>query len=281
METVGHISDTAYWIAAFRALETERPDAVFRDPLAKKFLDNRLNAIIESVPHHQLMKFAMVVRTVAIDRLILEAIEKGVDTVINLGAGLDTRPYRMPLPKTLNWVEIDFENIISFKNKVLAEDKPVCNLRRISCNLLDVKERDALFQQLGDASGKALVITEGVITYLSDEDAESLSRSLFGVAQFQYWIQDYRQGPRMNHRHSKELEKKLKNAPFRFTSDMPLDFFAKQGWKVQTDLHILDEADRIGRKFPIMFPWGILVRLFRKRIREKGNKTYGYVLFSK
>jgi len=48
------------------------------------------------------MAFAMVVRTCAIDRLILMAIEKGIDTVINLGAGLDTRPYRMQLRQDCN-----------------------------------------------------------------------------------------------------------------------------------------------------------------------------------
>lgn len=47
------------------------------------------------------MAFAMTLRTVAIDRLVQMAIARGVDTVINLGAGLDTRPYRMELPPTL------------------------------------------------------------------------------------------------------------------------------------------------------------------------------------
>ena len=46
-----------------------------------------------------------VVRTVVIDRYLQEAIARGVDTVVNLGAGLDTRPYRMTLPASLSWVE--------------------------------------------------------------------------------------------------------------------------------------------------------------------------------
>ena len=43
----------------------------------------------------------VVIRTIIIDDLINQAISQGVDTVLNLGAGLDTRPYRMQLPKTL------------------------------------------------------------------------------------------------------------------------------------------------------------------------------------
>jgi O-methyltransferase involved in polyketide biosynthesis len=47
------------------------------------------------------------IRTVIIDDRIKLAIGEGVDTILNLGAGLDTRPYRMDLPKTLRWVEFD------------------------------------------------------------------------------------------------------------------------------------------------------------------------------
>jgi len=32
--SIEHVTDTAFWIASLRALESERPDALFRDPLA-------------------------------------------------------------------------------------------------------------------------------------------------------------------------------------------------------------------------------------------------------
>ena len=35
------ISDTAIWMAHYRTQETERPDALFRDPLAARFLEGR------------------------------------------------------------------------------------------------------------------------------------------------------------------------------------------------------------------------------------------------
>ena len=65
----------------------------------------------------------MDVRTSASDRLIYEALQSGVDTVLNLGAGMDTRPYRMKLPANLQWVEMDFPNIVEYK--------PVCKLERV------------------------------------------------------------------------------------------------------------------------------------------------------
>lgn len=60
------------------------------------------------------MSWVLTIRTVAIDRLIVMAIENGVDTVINLGAGLDTRPYRMKLPSLLRWIEVDFPHMIDY-----------------------------------------------------------------------------------------------------------------------------------------------------------------------
>jgi len=72
----------------------------------------------------------MIVRTSAIDRLINEALSAGVDTVLNLGAGMDTRPYRMEFPATLCWVEADFPSIVESKNVTLSAVQPTCRIER-------------------------------------------------------------------------------------------------------------------------------------------------------
>jgi len=141
MENIHHVSDTSYWVAAFRAQESERQDAVFKDTLAKKLSGDKGMAMIAETPGSAAMAFAMVTRTTAIDRLVMSAISQGVDTVINLDAGLDTRPYRMPLPKTLKWLEVDFEGIINYKNAMLSTDVPVCMLERIATDLSDRNAR--------------------------------------------------------------------------------------------------------------------------------------------
>src|SRR5690348_1108371 len=87
---IRHVSDTALWIAAYRAQETESKNPVFRDPYASILAGTQGREIAASMPHTEAMAFAMVVRTSAIDRLVLSAVKEGIDTVINLGAGLDT-----------------------------------------------------------------------------------------------------------------------------------------------------------------------------------------------
>jgi methyltransferase (TIGR00027 family) len=280
-QLINHISDTALWIAAYRAQETERPDAVFKDPLAKKLAGTRGYEMVAITPETEKMAFAMVTRTTALDRLVLSALRKGIDTVINLGAGLDTRPYRLNLPAQLQWIEVDFPHLIKYKNDMLANDKPVCQLERIASDLSKDKERNDLFHRLGKQTQKALIITEGVIGYLTNEQAAALSKDIYAIPTFQYWMMDYNQGKLRRNRYSKKLDKQLVKTPLRFSEKYPLQFFSQHGWHVEENIFILDEADRIGRKLPIDFPLTLLMKLFPKKLRDLGNKTYGYVMFSR
>src|SRR5438093_13228736 len=87
-------------------MESERPDALFRDPYARKLAGERGERILASLPKGRAWAWPMIVRTAVLDELILRTIERDrVDTVLNLAAGLDTRPYRLPLPPTLRWLE--------------------------------------------------------------------------------------------------------------------------------------------------------------------------------
>jgi methyltransferase (TIGR00027 family) len=284
METplINNVSDTALWIAAFRAQETERPDAAFKDALAKKLAGERGYQMVENTPFKKFMAFAMTVRTTGIDRLVNNAIERGIDTVINLGAGLDTRPYRLPLPVNLRWVEADFPHMIDYKNKLLENEKPACHLQRIAVDLSNDDERQTLFSRLGAETKRALIITEGVIAYLTKTQAARLSQDLFATPSFQYWVHDYNQGKMRRHRRAKALKKILVNAPLRFNESNPIAFFTAHGWKVQEDIHILDEADRLGRKLPKLgFPTNIFQTLMPEKFRKLANKTYGYIMYTK
>ena len=281
MELIENISDTALWIAAFRARETARADAVFKDHLADKLAGKKGHQIVDATPNSAAMAYAMVARTTAIDRLVMDTISMGIDTVINLGAGLDTRPYRLSLPPQLQWIEVDFPHLVQYKEERLKDDLPVCRLERIGADLSREKERQTLLQQLGTKTTRALVITEGVIGYLTNEEAGKLAADLASVSGFEYWIMDLSQGRYRRNRRSRQLNEILKNTPIRFTHPRPIDFFSNYGWKIHTYIGILDETERIGRPFPTLFPWNILLKLFPKTIRRLGNKTYGYALFDR
>lgn len=277
---IKHVSDTALWVATYRANETKKSNALFSDPLAEKLVGDRGRKIASEMPYSDIMEWVLVMRTLGIDRLVMRAIELGVDTVVNLGAGLDTRPYRMNLPVDLLWVEVDFPHMIDYKNEQLRSDKPACRLERTSVDLSNIDARRAFFSGLGSASKKMLVITEGVLLYLTDDEVALLSQDLLAIPSVQYWIQDYRnQG--LDDWAPKRLQNSLKDAPFKFNPENWLDFFVKRGWKTKEYILASEIALREWRPFPSPFPWNILASLVPTEVKKAWSRANGYVLFSR
>src|SRR5215475_6914152 len=135
------VSDTAFWIAHLRAVESERDDALFRDPLAGRLAGRHGREVSAAVPMERMIAWHVAMRTRIIDEYILLALREGVDCVLNLGAGLDTRPYRMDLPNSLRWIEADYPHMIEYKEQVLAREHTRCMLVREKIDLADPTER--------------------------------------------------------------------------------------------------------------------------------------------
>ena len=95
---IRNISDTARWVATYRAQETERPDAVFRDPFARVLAGARGEQIAAATPFMQQAAWSIIARTYLIDQIVEREVGRGGDLVVNLAAGLDPRPYRVDLP---------------------------------------------------------------------------------------------------------------------------------------------------------------------------------------
>ena len=91
-QTIQSVSDTAFMVAGCRAAESERPKPLFRDPLAAKLVGEHDKKILAAVLRHFVGAWSVVIRVVIIDDYIRQAIAAGVDTILNLSAGLDTGP---------------------------------------------------------------------------------------------------------------------------------------------------------------------------------------------
>src|SRR3989449_10977282 len=157
-------------------MESERPDALFRDPYARRLAGARGAQILAALPRGHTWAWPMIVRTAVIDELILRAIERdGVGTVLNLAAGLDARPYRLPLARSLRWVEVDFPDVIAYKKEQLAGERPACALDQVGVDLTDPTRRGALFAQIGGAARRGLVGSEGLLVYFTREQVAALA----------------------------------------------------------------------------------------------------------
>jgi methyltransferase (TIGR00027 family) len=244
---IRNVSDTARWVAVYRARETERPDAHFRDPFARRLAGDRGEQIAKSMPLGRDNDWSMITRTYLGDDMINEQVRQGVDMVINLAAGLDARPYRMQLPASLKWVEVDLPEILSYKERILRDDKPVCALERIRLDLSDATARRDIFAELGRRSSKALVITEGLLIYLNADDVVGLAKDLSAPPSFQSWLLDIA-SPGLLRMLAKRIAKQLHQAaPFKFAPPEGPNFFIPHGWTPVDVRSLLKNAAKLKR----------------------------------
>lgn len=283
MSTIENVSDTSLWVAYYRAKETERPDALFKDPLAKILIGERGQKIAEHMGGNigKYTEHSVITRTLIIDAYIQAAIKEGVDTIINLGAGMDTRPYRMTLPKNLRWIEVDYSNIIQHKNLTLKAVVPNCKLERLEVDLADDKKRKEFLSKAGGEAKSALVLTEGVVPYLTEEQVTKLAKDLHAQPSIKYWVAEYFNPQVYRPLKSEVRTGKMKKAPFQFFPPDWFAFFEKSGW-VQKEIKYAGEVGlQHGRPIPMPFIAKIFRVILAKQIDAKAGRMSGYVLFKK
>ncbi len=195
---------------------------------------------------------------------------------MNLGAGLDTRPYRMTLPASLSWVEVDMPKIVALKEDRLAGETPRCRLARIAADLsVDDARRAALAECVARAR-RGIVLTEGVLTYLPLEDVAKLADDVHAQAAIQSWIVDF-SAPFLN-RAVRARGVKFKNAPIRDGARGPRRVL--RGPRMALDR--APPPRRRGREDRAPGPWPIWFRpiqaLLPRRAQEALRTMLGYAL---
>ena len=246
------VSDTARWMAVYRAQETERPDAAFRDPFARALAGERGERIAQAMTAFGDNSWALVARTHLFDRFVTRFVQSGVDLIVNLAAGLDTRPYRMELPSSLRWVEVDLPEILDYKESILGDAKPACVVERVRLDLSNVDARRGLFDRVGRTSQRAAILTEGLLIYLMPQEVGALAEDVARPASVQHWVVDVA---------SPGLVEMLKQqaggavqaagAPFLFAPPEGPPFFTAHGWTPAEVRSILKTAGKLGR-LPVM-----------------------------
>ncbi|MGH9442396.1 MAG: class I SAM-dependent methyltransferase [Thermoanaerobaculia bacterium] len=281
-ESLRNISDTALWVAQYRVMETERPDALFKDPLARKLVGDRGREIVRNM---KVTGFAwpMIVRTHVMDEIILRSIaQEGVDCVLNLAAGLDTRPYRLPLPKTLRWIEADLPEILAYKSEKLSGETPVCRFERVAADLTDAAARRGLFVRAAQGSRNVLTVTEGLLAYLSPDQVGALADDLHSPPAMRQWLIDIA-SPRLKKMLDRKVGKHISaaNAPFKFAPAESTKFFEPHGWKEREFRSTFEEGLRLHRTMRMAWLWVLLGRLQPLSKREEMRRIGGIVLLDR
>jgi methyltransferase (TIGR00027 family) len=253
---ISNVSDTARWVAVYRARETARPDALFHDPYAQLLAGERGQEIAAFMPRQARNGWPMIARTKLMDDLIMAAIAEGCDCVLNLAAGFDTRPYRLAVPSSLRWIEADLPALTEEKAQLLKDAEPRCQLRRIKVDLADSTARVAMLKEAVGPSRNVLVITEGLLLYLDEAQVRSLAIDLAAQPGIRGWILDLA-SPALLKMVEKSMGPRLANAPMKFGPANGVAFFEALGWRA-TQIHsVLRAAARFRR-----LPWSLKLFAF-------------------
>lgn len=176
-------NDSALMIAYERALETDRPDCLIQDPFAKLLQGTKGNRLSDEFEKNCAMfgfegwpefhKMWTAVRTKFIDDQLAKA-TADVCQLVSLGAGLDTRRFRLDCYKKLTSVfEVDMAVINDAKVQILEKlgATPLCEKSEIiSIDLLSTEQslKAELSAKGFDDQKPTIFLAEGLIMYLGD-----------------------------------------------------------------------------------------------------------------
>ncbi|MBV8552686.1 MAG: class I SAM-dependent methyltransferase [Acidobacteriaceae bacterium] len=247
MAQIEHVSDTALMVAACRALETDRPDGFVHDPFAASLAGEKGMAIARDASKIEWMCFGVGIRSRFIDEFLTRALLQGtIRTVVNLGAGLDTRPWRLHLPAGLRWIEVDFEDMLEYKADRLRAQQPRCILERMAADLTLPGDRERVFRAVGDAP--TLMITEGLLMYLPRQALVALSSEAAATSRVRWWILDVSSTELMQRAHG-DLIRDIESvrAEDHLTGREIIDVALSQGWKIERFCSYTRDAVRIAQ----------------------------------
>ena len=187
------VGTTAVMVAAARAVETEQPDALIRDPYAKLLVTNSGAGVLweamlnpdvaakvealdsDSAAHLHHMRGYQAVRTNFFDTFFKDAVADAIRQVVILASGLDSRAYRLDWPAGTTVYEIDQPQVLAYKSGTLAENgvTPSADRREVAIDLR--QDWPAALRAAGfDPTARTAWLAEGLLMYLPAEAQDRL-----------------------------------------------------------------------------------------------------------
>ncbi len=201
--------------------------------------------------------------------------------MLNLAAGLDTRPFRLPLPASLRWFHVDLPPMIDYLRERLDGATPRCLLEYVAADLTDATQRRAAFAKAA-GQGPVLVIAEGLLIYLAPEQVADLADELHSSPDMRWWLIDLG-SPDLLKRLAKQWGGNLAaaNATFRFAPAEGTAFFGPHGWRESEYRSTWEESLRLKRHMRFAHFFNLLAKLAPKAKREAGRRMSGIVLLER
>lgn len=177
---------TALMVAAARAIETHRPDALARDEYAEHFVRAAPACAdwpvrLEQVPHGEANPLwgrlgrYFGLRTRVLDDFVLRSVRAGARQTVLLGAGLDARAFRLGFPAGHVVFELDRQEVLAFKHAVLGRLSATPKATRVPITIDLCDDWAAALLSAGfHPSVPTVWLAEGLLLYLPVEAERQL-----------------------------------------------------------------------------------------------------------
>jgi methyltransferase (TIGR00027 family) len=250
MEPVAY---TANWVAAARARESDRADALFHDPFAAALAGDEGARWIAVDDDGQVEAYVALRTRFFDDELLRAARLRGIRQVVILAAGLDARAYRLPFPAGTHLFELDQPEVLAHKEAVLAaaHAEPRCVRESLGVDLR-LPWEDALRHAGFSPSEPSAWLVEGLLPYLREADVRRLFTRVSTLAVAGSTLALDVAGTRAfsSPTFAPHLDRmRARGIDLHFTCDEPVALLDAFGWSAED--HTLEELSaRSGRALP-------------------------------
>ena len=273
-DIVSGVGITALTVAATRALESKRDDALINDPYAENFVtrsgtpvpiptswatiedfENRSASDQEWANYWTSLSGYVGVRSRFFDQYFLDMSTAGIRQVVILAAGLDTRAFRLSWPARVELFEIDQPKVLEFKDSVLAEQGALAGCAR---HIVPIDLRtdwpEALLRANFDPQRSTAWLAEGLLGYLPGTAVEALFAHVHRLsAAGSAFATDEAEPDLHNRLHHPAYQNVYRRLGVNFAAlrpngerPDPAQWFRDHGWQVTT-INRTQAAERYGR----------------------------------
>jgi len=253
------VAATALFVAAVRARESERTNPLFRDELsallsgpeglawlAESERDPASNYRRESFPYLE-------VRTRYFDDWASGAVrEYGANQLVVLGAGMDTRAFRLSWPDDLRFWEVDTPELFSLKETRLqsAGVRLSCERITIPADLTSRSWVRSLLETGFERNRPTVWLAEGLFQYLAAADIDQILESASSVSSIgsRFLAEIISEDHLRNNSNRPAMKRRsARGTPWMFGTNDPETLFRRHGWTVDQKVGALEAAIALGR----------------------------------
>jgi len=237
------VSKTAYYCCGVRMQDAESAHPVVNDTYARRLMGEEGLKYWEEFKNFKMPNAGNTARAYIIDNFLKEELLINPNsTVIIIGAGLDSRAYR------LNggiWIEIDEQAVIDYKNEILTESECKNKLVRIPINFETEKLSDKLYAYSGNKH--ILIVVEGVLMYLTNDQRNVLLQTVSNLFPKHTLYCDL-MSKKFFEKLGTPIHKKFSEygATFKDLNTNPADLFLQYGYKQTDQVSMIQKAQELG-----------------------------------